>query len=298
MPDENKGGAQPVAESSTRISVEDAQAELGAMVVDEAEVVAGEEPGAKADEVPAKEAKDEVPNGGEPAEPESESEEEEESEDEDEEEGEEEQEEGEEGKEPKGREERSRAERRIAKLTAQRAEAREKLEVAEERVRELEGQVAGQIGLHPDYLTQAERKQIADATALEERRAFLIRHIGVGYDDPKDEGKSLSAAEIAEELVAMEKATGAIASAHALYDERKKQMIEDMKAGRQLRIDRERLPKPKKKTPVAAPPAAPAAAPAKPVSDPVKRSGFNEERFKANGGGKDAAVVELAELVT
>jgi len=297
MPDENKGGAQPGAESSTRISVEDAQAELGAMVVDEAEVVAGEEPGAKADEVPAKEADDGVPSDGEPAKPESESEEEEEFEDEDE--GEEEdKEEREEGKEPKGHEEKSRAERRIAKLTAQRAEAREKLEVAEERVRELEGQVAGQIGLHPDYLTQAERKQIADATALEERRAFLIRHIGVGYDDPKDEGKSLSAAEIAEELVAMEKATGAIASAHALYDERKKQMIEDMKAGRQLRIDRERLPKPKKKTPVAAPPAAPAAAPAKPVSDPVKRSGFNEERFKANGGGKDAAVVELAELVT
>jgi hypothetical protein len=150
--------------------------------------------------------------------------------------------------------------------------------------------------LHPDYLKPEERTLIAEATALDERRAFLIRHIGRGYDDPKNADKSLTAEQIAEELVQVERSAGRIAKAQSLYDERKQQMLDDMRAGRQLRLSKAKLAKPAAPKPVA-PATRPAAATSKPVTAKVQRAGVDLDRFQKNGGDKEAAIRELAEMV-
>lgn len=281
-----EGGAQPAGNTPPQTSVEEAQVELGKLAImdDESAVTpGGSQPQDKApagNESETKSDLNEEPDNN--AEPEPDDEQEPEVEKED-------------GADA-SRHESPRVEKRIAKLTAQREEMRERYEESKARIEELEAQVVQPIGLHPDYLTPDERTLIANATALDEKRAFLIRHIGRGYDDPRDANKSMSAEQIAEELVAVERNAGRIAKAQALYDDRKQQMIEDMLAGRQLRLAKNKLTKPT----VPKPPVAPAVKPgatSQPVSQQVQRKGVDLDRFDRNGADKDAAARELAELV-
>lgn len=281
-----QGDVQPADATPPQTSMDEAQSELGKLAIMDEESPKSETPDAKADDAKPQETE----AADEAAEESDESDTDAEAEDDAEET------EAEDTGKAEAKHDSPRVEKRIAKLTAQREEMREKYEAAEARVKDLEQQVVQPIGLHPDYLKPEERTLIAEATALDERRAFLIRHIGRGYDDPKNADKSLTAEQIAEELVQVERSAGRIAKAQALYDERKQQMLDDMRAGRQLRLAKAKLPKPAAPKPVA-PATRPGATASKPVAQQVQRSGIDLDRFAKNGGDKEAAIRELAELV-
>lgn len=189
-----------------------------------------------------------------------------------------------------------RAEKRINKLTAQRNEAREKLDAAEARLKELESVATSQVELPAEYLSQTERTAIQGANALIERKEFLMQHIGVGYEDEKDESKSMSARQVAQELVRVDRMWEQVVDARRLYAERKKQMLEDLRAGRTLRLSKQALNK-KKPAPAVktTTPSQTAARPAAVANTP--RRGQNAERFAKAGRSEDAAIRELEELI-
>lgn len=192
----------------------------------------------------------------------------------------------------------ARAQKRINKLTAQRNDFREKLDAAEKRLKSLEDRSHASIPLDPDYLSADEAQLIKEANEMLDQREWLMEHIGVGYEDENDESKSLSAKDVAKRLAGLDRASEQIADAQRIYRERKRLQIEDMKAGRALRLSKDAVKTTKAKRP--APPKVKSTSPGQvPKKKPStsSRRGINLDRFKKNGGGEDAAARELGELV-
>lgn len=185
--------------------------------------------------------------------------------------------------------------KRIDKLVAQRNEARDKLTAAETRVKELEERVGDSIELHTDYLTKDELARIKQAKQLMGREEFLMMHL-TGYDDDEDPSKSLTAKQVAQELVQIRRMSDEITDAQRLYRERKAQQLEDMRNGRLLRLSKKALKKTEVKPKTTIKTVTTASSSPKAVTTQPKR-GQNVERFLKSGGGEDAAARELAELV-
>jgi hypothetical protein len=176
------------------------------------------------------------------------------------------------------------------------AKAKAEAEAAAERASAAEERSAAGIALPPDYLTGEQLALVREGNSLMERREFLLRHIGSGYDDAKDDARSMSAAEVADELVRLERNAWKIQEAQSVYRKAHAEMLEDMRVGRELKAARAKA-KPKKAAPkptVAA--AAPAGGARKPVAAVASRGGVNLKRFEERGGDADAAAAELAEL--
>jgi NADH dehydrogenase/NADH:ubiquinone oxidoreductase subunit G len=212
-----------------------------------------------------------------------------------------------EGDEPEGDEpdgtRRPRAEKRISKLTAKVHEAEERVEAVkaektalEAKLAEVQTVAASAVGLHPDYVSADEAALISRATELENQTAELFEHID-GWEE-----KEMTPAQCRKAYTQAQFELSRIQSrAQALYSERFELQLADMKAGKELRLAKGKAPAvkpgstPKKPLPVA--PVAPAAA-GRPLSHGVQRKGMDADRFAKAGGDKDAALRELAELVT
>jgi hypothetical protein len=195
-------------------------------------------------------------------------------------------------------------EKRISELTAARKTAEERASAAETRAKELETKAGANLGLHPDYLKPEEAELIARANELEAREEFLLRHWD-GYEDEKDEKRSLTANQVREEYVQVRRdARSVVAKANEVYEERKRQQMADMQEGRRIRLEREKArlrqaPKAPGKTIGKVPPAPIAGkTSAPPVMETNNRKrGVNEKRFVEAGATREAAARELAELV-
>jgi len=176
------------------------------------------------------------------------------------------------------------------------AKAKADAEAAQARAAQAEERSAAGIPLPAEYLRPEELALVREGNSLMDRREFLLRHISTGYDDPKDEAKSLSAGDVAEELVRLERNAWKIQEAQSVYRKAHAEMLDDMRVGRELKAARAKA-KPKK---VAPKPVATAVAPAgggrKPVAAVQSRGGVNIKRFEERGGDADAAAAELAEL--
>lgn len=188
--------------------------------------------------------------------------------------------------------------RRIDKLTAQKHELREKLETAETRLKTLEARALDSIPLLPEYLSADELAQVREANRLIERKTLLMSAIGVGLDDEKNPDKSLTAKQVAEELVKIESFQDEIHDAQRLYKERMKLQLEDNKVGRAMRLSKQAINKTKQPAP-GVKPAQPGAATARSAASglPPRRGTINLERFNKSGADDKAADTELAELV-
>jgi hypothetical protein len=192
----------------------------------------------------------------------------------------------------------TRSEKRISKLVAQRNELRDKLETTESRLKAIEGRVGDNLPLELDYLSDADAKLIRQANDVMQRKKFLLEHVGVGFEDPKDESKSLSPKQVAMELAELEGQTTLVADAQKLFSERLALQKEDLKAGRLLRLSREKLKKsPAKVGPKVAAQAGSAGSARKPAVSQSPRRGVSVERFQKSGATDDAALRELEELV-
>ena len=279
------GDAQPADASTQQSATNETEAISGleSMVVGDEPVA--EEQESTSEETPADEA--------ETTDVEDESETEEETEDSDEESESDEEEADPKAKAHKG----ERAEKRIHKLTAQRNEAREKLETTEKALQAARLKAESSIPLERDYLNADELAKVQKAITLGDRKKFLMKHIGVGVEDPSDESKSLTAKQVAEELAAIEDHADEISEAQKLYRERKQQQLDDMKAGRMLRLSKASLTKIKKTAPTVKTTPASATAARSVASSLPQRRGVNADRFVKNGGDRDAALRELEEMV-
>jgi hypothetical protein len=191
----------------------------------------------------------------------------------------------------------ARAEKRIHKLTAQRNEVREKLEAAEKALAAAREAANSGVELQADYLKAEEMAQIKRANQLIERRKFLIKRLGVGFEDEKDPSKSLTAEQVAEELSLIDDYSTEISDSQRIYRERKQQMLDDMKAGRMLRLSKQALTKNKKPVPAVKSTTPSSAATRSVAASQPARRGVNLDRFNKNGGDSDAAIRELEELV-
>lgn len=278
------GDAQPADASTQQSATNETEAISGLESMVVGDEPAAEEQESTSEETPAEDT--------ETTEVEDESETEEEAEESDEES------ESEEEADPKAKAHKGeRAEKRIHKLTAQRNEAREKLESTEKALQAARLQAESRIPLERDYLNADELDKVQKAITLADRKKFLMKHIGVGVEDPSDESKSLTAKQVAEELAAIEDYADDISEAQKLFRERKQQQLEDMKAGRMLRLSKASLTKIKKTAPTVKTTPASVTAARSAVSSLPQRRGINVERFRKSGGGDDAAVRELEELV-
>jgi hypothetical protein len=282
------GDARPAGESTQQTSVgaDEGISALEQMVVD------GEAPATEKDnaqeETPETEAKPETESDDESAEADGEDEETEESEEADEED------EPESEHAHKG----ARAEKRIHKLTAQRNEVREKLAVVEGELTAAKAVVESNIPLPADRLTPEQYRAIRQANDLEVREEFLLSHVGVGYEDDNDPSKSLTAKQVAEELVQVRRAQSHVGDARRMYEEAKRQFLEDAKAGKLLRLSKQALNKTKKPAPVVKSSSSPSATAARSAaSSQIQRRGMSVDRFRKSGGSEDAAIRELEELV-
>jgi hypothetical protein len=175
------------------------------------------------------------------------------------------------------------------------AAAKAEAEAAAARASAAEERSAAGIPLPAEYLKPDELALVREGNSLMDRREFLLRHISSGYDDPKDEAKSLSAGDVAEELVRLERSAWKIQEAQSVYRKAHAAMLEDMRSGRELRLARAKAkPKTTPKPAVAA--SVPAGGGRKPVTAVPSRGGVNLKRFEERGGDADAAAAELAEL--
>jgi hypothetical protein len=162
-----------------------------------------------------------------------------------------------------------RAERRIAELTAKTKQAESKLEQAETRVKEVEAVAAQSIGLHPDYVSEPEAKLLARVRDLQARERELLKHWD-GIDDA-DQGKARTAEQVRTEWAEIRsQLDDAGPRARSLYDDRLKQMVEDMQVGRRLRLERSNA-----------------------VQKRGAPAGPNAERFRKAGASREAAATEL-----
>jgi len=190
------------------------------------------------------------------------------------------------------------SQKRINKLTAQKNEAREKLETAEKRLKVMEERGNANIPLLADYVSADDMSAIKQANEVTARREWLLEHVGVGFEDEGDDSKDLTAKDVAKELAKLDRYSDDISDAKRIYREAKKQQLEDTIAGRLLRLSKaavikskEKKPPPKVKT------SAGTSSTQKKTSSVSNRRGQNVERFTKAGGDDDAAIRELSELV-
>jgi len=190
------------------------------------------------------------------------------------------------------------SQKRINKLTAQKNEAREKLETAEKRLKVMEERGNANIPLLADYVSADDMSAIKQANEVTARREWLLEHVGVGFEDEGDDSENLTAKDVAKELAKLDRYSDDISDAKRIYREAKKQQLEDTIAGRLLRLSKaavikskEKKPPPKVKT------SAGTSSTQKKTSSVSNRRGQNVERFTKAGGDDDAAIRELSELV-
>jgi hypothetical protein len=138
---------------------------------------------------------------------------------------------------------------------------------------------------------------VKQANEMIERKQFLMEHIGVGFEDEKDPSKSLTAKQLAEELAKIDRHSSMISEAQKVYEEAKRQQLEDTKVGFMLRLSKQALTKNKKPVPTVKASAPSATAARSAASSHVQRRGMNADRFRKSGGSEDAATRELEELV-
>jgi hypothetical protein len=197
-----------------------------------------------------------------------------------------------------------RAERRISELTAEKKQAEAKVLAAETRAKELETIAAEGVGLHPDYVSEAEAKLISRATQLQAREKELLRNWdGIEDDDPT---KARNAQQVRTEWSDVRSELDDLGPrARRIYDDKLAQMVADMKEGRRLRLERGSAIKrgapaadPKKgvrPAPAAAVPKGSAGTPG--VTKPRAATAPNEDRFLKGGANRQAAERELSMLV-
>lgn len=180
--------------------------------------------------------------------------------------------------------------KRIAQLTA-------KAKSAEERAAELEAKLEEKkpavdttgLGVAPEYLSTDEAALIKRRNQLDEFSTWLIDHFDEGYEGGGTaDNPSYTPQQIRrryEEVTRERLKIGA--RAEAILAERRTQMEADLKEGRRLRMERERLKKTGKLA-VKSTPAAPARAPGKPVLAPKARATFDTKKLMEEGPTPDA----------
>jgi len=191
-----------------------------------------------------------------------------------------------------------RAERRIAALTAEKKQIESRATAAETRAKDLETIAAQNVGLHPDYVQEAEARLIARAQTLRTRERELLKTWdGVESDDP---AKNKTPEQVRSEWADVRSELDEVGpKARRLYDERLSQMVADMQEGRRMRLERARAT-PRGSPPAAAktvrpPPAIPkGTAGAAGVKTPRGANAPSEERFLKSGGSRHAAERELS----
>jgi len=129
------------------------------------------------------------------------------------------------------------AEERAESAEARAVEAEEKLKETETRMSDAERQEAYKLGIHPDYLEKDEREIIKHAEELEQAEDWLFEHLD-GYEAEKSDERSYTAAEIRRRYNQVRRELMKVgARAEGLRSERMKLMLEDMRAGRELRLN-------------------------------------------------------------
>jgi hypothetical protein len=196
---------------------------------------------------------------------------------------------------------------RLGKEVAKRKAEADKADALSTKVSTLEGELnrlkaatEANIPLHPEWTEKPDLDAIVTTNRLEAEVARLKANWR-GIENDKDPDQSLTAeqvqqryAQAAAELAALKpKADEAWRKAH-------QQFVEDAKLGRQIRAERAKAAaaagKPTTEKPAAVVPAGQGAAGRPATSAPTVR-GQNRERLEKQGGTREAAERELAELV-
>jgi hypothetical protein len=187
---------------------------------------------------------------------------------------------------------------RIHELNIKRKNAEAKTEQLETQFNDLNKKVQDEnvqavmkMGLDPEYITPDEAKILKRFEVLREWKRWCRTH-RTGYEGSgTKEDPSMTEAEVADQEARIEDELLDIGgTARALWVERTKQMLEDMTAGRKLRLEKAKKPAGKPADPQ--PPRLPAGTGAsrKPlVSAGSKvKTGFDDKEFKEAGADKSA----------
>jgi len=143
--------------------------------------------------------------------------------------------------------------KKIGQLTARAKGAEEKLEASEAKVTELEkvkdGHAAGamRLGIHPDYLSDGEISTLNQYDQLLNDEAFYeqiqeagVEHVATGRGADTE---NVTPEQATKRLGTVSKNLRPVsAKAERLLDERKKQMFEDMRVGRKVRLGEQEAP--------------------------------------------------------
>lgn len=207
--------------------------------------------------------------------------------------------------------------RRIAKLTAQRKEAREaaaeaeaKATAAEAKAAAAESRLSGDhaeqalgLGLHPEYVKPEELKVLQEAGRVERARAWLWDHLfdPNGYEgDGTVENPSYTQEQIRRRYAEVDRQwQGLGPRAAALREVKSQEMLRHMRLGRAAEAagwkpaaaKPKPAPAPGARAPAAPPPApAAAATPGRAVAAAGRppRGTFSREAFEKDGGGEEA----------
>lgn len=198
---------------------------------------------------------------------------------------------------PAGKHRSPAAERRIAELTAKRHEAEERAAQAESRLKALDEVAMQRVPVNPEYLTPEEHKMVVQANELQAERAWLTRNLTNGGTHPGT-GKDLTPEEVQARLAEVFEQDSLMARARVAFERAQRQQWEDMRRGRALRLAEAK--KPTQQQQVTRQPVAQvkpgAGSPAKQVKPPPPRPGIDVKRFEKNGGGMEAAAMELENI--
>jgi hypothetical protein len=194
--------------------------------------------------------------------------------------------------------------KRVGKEIAKRKEAEEKAKALETKVTELSAKtdpdmlkVAEASGIAPEYLTPAEAKTIKEYQEQKNTQAFCQKHLKTGWQHPTDSTKDWSPEDLAEQLAKTNEILIDLGpEVRPLMRIKAQQMAEDRALGRKIRL--EKAAAAKKKTVVKPPQAAPRPGAMAPAAVRSPGRGMSEERFIKSGRTKEAALRELANLVT
>jgi hypothetical protein len=198
--------------------------------------------------------------------------------------------------------------KRVGKEVAKRKEAvkeaEERAKAAEAKLAELSAKadpdmlkVAETTGIAPEYLTPTEAKTIKEYQEWKNTQAFCQKHLKTGWQHPTDSTKDWSSEDLAEQLAkANEILIDLGPEVRPLMRTKAQQMAEDRALGRKIRL--EKIAAAKNKTVVKPPQVAPRAGSMAPAAPRPPVRGMSEERFIKGGRTKEAALRELANLVT
>lgn len=157
------------------------------------------------------------------------------------------------------------AEERATAAETEREELRAKLTELEQKASQQDGAEAAKIGLPPEYVSKDEATLIAKAQFLKTEKDWAFEHLD-GFDGDGTEANPRRTAQEMRKYYT--KVTNDLEElgpkANALLAERRKQFLEDLRAGRELRLKKTAAPAPAQP---ATPPAVPAA-PKTPVVPP------------------------------